>query len=75
MPTSVFKDIVRGLLVNRRRTLTYEQIAKDTGLPFDFVLRYSQGKIDDPGVCRVETLYTYFTGKPFELSGGNDRQL
>jgi hypothetical protein len=65
--SSKFKDCVQSLLINRPRTLTYDRIAKDTDIPLDFILRFARNKIADPGVCRVEQLYNYLSGKSFSI--------
>lgn len=52
-------DRTLQLVRERPRTLTYEQIANDTGLKVSWLEALASGRIPDPGVRKVETLYAY----------------
>lgn len=57
------------LLRNRRRTLTYEQIAVDTGLTVSFL--QSLATEEPPkhaSVVRIQTLYEYLSGETLHFS-------
>ena len=58
---------VLELLDNRPRTVTLKDIAEGSGLPEAWLKTFAAGKIADPSVNRVETLYTYLTGKPLNV--------
>jgi len=53
--------MTRDALINRPRSLTLQQIARDTGIQLHWLHSFSRGVSAEPGVCRVETLYMYLT--------------
>lgn len=42
-------------------------IYKETDLPFYWLRKLYDGKIENPSVNRIQRLYEYLTGKPLEL--------
>lgn len=64
---SKLRDVTLQLLNSRRRTLTLAKIAEDTGLGLGFVSTFSAGKTPNPGVCGVEKLYEYLSGKSLDV--------
>lgn len=59
----------RNLLLQRPRSLTYEQIARDTDLNVRWIAALAQcaDKDADFGAHKIERLYTYLSGKQLEL--------
>jgi hypothetical protein len=55
------------LVAERPRTCTFEVLSKETGIPATWLKHFARGKIDDPGVIRVEKLYVFFTKASLEL--------
>jgi hypothetical protein len=51
------------LLRTRPRTLTLEQIARDTGIELGWLSKFGSNKIGDPSVNRVEALRNYLLSK------------
>lgn len=37
----------------------WPQIAKETGLTYDWIVRVADGRISDPGVQKIQLLYDY----------------
>lgn len=64
---SNLRDATLRMLNGRRRTLTLKQIAKDTGLGVGFLSSFSCGATPNPGVCGVERLYEYLSGKSLDV--------
>ena len=64
---SKLRDATLRMLNGRRRTLTLKQIAKDTGLGIGFLSSFSCGATPNPGVCGVERLYEYLSGKSLDV--------
>ena len=64
MPSSTLYDRTLNLVRNRSRQITFRQIQTDTGLTVGWLEIFATGKMKDPGVCKVEALYVYLTGKP-----------
>lgn len=58
---------VLELLGNRPRNMTYKDIADATDLPEPWLKTFAAGRIADPSVNRVETLYNFLTGKPLNV--------
>ena len=62
-----------GVLVRETRRLLKEgkrshlAISLETGLPENWLWRFSAGRMTDPSVNRVERLYTCLTGRALEL--------
>jgi hypothetical protein len=67
MYSSKLRDETLKLLRARNRQQTFSAIAVNTKLPIRWIAEFSQGKTDDPGVCKVETLYRYLAGKELAL--------
>ena len=57
------RDKTQELVYNRPRHMTYEVIKKETGIPVGWITKFAAGKFPDPGVNRVETLYSYLSGR------------
>jgi transcriptional regulator with XRE-family HTH domain len=47
------------LLENRPRKLTYAQIERDIGVNESWLRQLASGKIDDPGVKKIQKLNIY----------------
>lgn len=60
---TTLRDKTLELVHNRPRPLTYKEIEKQTGLPHLWISHFAQERFEDPGVNRVETLYTFLTGR------------
>ena len=56
-----------NLLKNRPRTLTIEKIASDTELTPGWLRSFEGGRIREPGLYKVERLYSYLAKKPIQL--------
>lgn len=62
-----------GVLMKKTRELLrateqpFADIFKATDIPENWLWRFSDGRIPDPGVNRIECLYTHLTGRPLEL--------
>lgn len=67
MNTPKLRDKVLDLLANRPREQTLKGIAEATGLPEAWLKVFAQGRIQDPSVNRVETLYNYLSEKPLDV--------
>ena len=50
-------DTTRRLLAARKQSLP--KIAASTGLDFEWLSKMSQGRINDPGVQKVQKLHDY----------------
>ena len=46
---------------------SYAQIAKEIGVTERWVYYLADGRYDDPGVKKIQRLYTYLTGKEIKL--------
>ena len=55
------------LLENRPRTLHLEKIAQETGLGMSWLKMLSAGRIVNPGVTHIETLYVFLSGKELDV--------
>lgn len=49
--------------------LSMKDISKATGVRVNWLWRFREGRVPDPGVNRVELIYTYITGKSLRLDG------
>lgn len=58
-----WRDQTRTALQNRPRNITLEQVATESGLPLAWLRAFARNVSDEPGVCRVQTLYEYLTKK------------
>jgi hypothetical protein len=56
------------LLDDRPRRITLAILEKETGIPEEWLKKFGQGVIGDPGVIRVEKLFVALTGKPLDLT-------
>lgn len=63
MLTTDFRDKTIELLNNRPVWLTIKIISEETTIPEGWLKMFSQLKISDPGVNRVETLNKYLIKK------------
>lgn len=61
---SVLKDKTRELLRLLDRSVTFKDIAKDTGLSEQWIGMFSRDEMDAPDIGRVETLYNYLNKSP-----------
>ena len=59
--TQTLNEKTLKLLRNRPNFIKFKQIEKDTGLPIGWLYMYAKGKITDPSVNRIETLFKYLT--------------
>lgn len=66
MNTSL-RDKTLELLLNRPFTKKYKDIESDTGLPEGWLKSFAKGQSTSPSVNRIETLYTYLSGKALKL--------
>jgi len=66
MRTSL-RDKALELLHNRPITKTYRIIETETGLPEGWLKSFANGQSKDPAVNRIETLYTYLSGRAIKL--------
>lgn len=64
---SKLRDTTLRMLNGRRRTLTLKQISQDTGLGIGFLSAFSCSATPNPGVCGVERLYEYLSGKSLDV--------
>lgn len=66
MRTSL-RDKTLELLRNRPVTKTYKIIEAETRLPEGWLKSFANGQSKDPAVNRIETLYTYLSGRAIRL--------
>lgn len=64
---TTLRDKTQYLLNNRPRTVSLDDIAVATGLEKHWIKSFGLARSEDPGVCKVETLYTYLTGKSLDI--------
>ncbi len=55
------------LLRSRSRLLTHKQIERDTKIPVGWLALFTTGKIHNPGVRQIQTLYEYLSKKKIEF--------
>jgi hypothetical protein len=67
MTDSILLTRTRELYRNRPASLKPSQIAAETGLSLPWLQDFGWGRKGDPGVTKVERLYTYLSGKPLDL--------
>ncbi len=60
MLRSQLLDDTRELLDRRNRTL--QEISSKTGINFHWLNKFQQGKFEDPGVKKIETLHHFLAG-------------
>lgn len=61
MLTTKLRDETVKRLKDRPASLKLKNIAETTGIPEGWLKMLAQNKIEDPGVNRIETLYTFLT--------------
>lgn len=54
-----------GQRVDKRQDV--EQIMRETGLPYHWLVAMSKGEVKNPGVNRLQFLYEYLSGTELEL--------
>lgn len=59
MLNTSLRDKTLFLLQTRSIQLTFEKIAKDTGLSDRWLSMFCRGKITDPSSNKIQTLYEY----------------
>jgi len=64
---SVLATRTREALAARPRILTYEVIAEECGVSARWIQQFAAGSIEDPGVSKVEALYTFLMGKSLDI--------
>lgn len=57
--TTKLRDETRGLLKNRPASLTNTKIAEDLNISIDWLTKFRDGKIENPGVVTIESLNVY----------------
>lgn len=67
MSSSILLSRTLHLVRNRSVTATYDVIAEDTGLKAHWVKAFANGRMRDPSVVKVETLYNYLNKSPLTL--------
>jgi hypothetical protein len=60
---TTLRDKTLELVRDRPRRLTYKELEKQTGLPYLWIQHFAQERYHDPSVNRVETLYTFLSGR------------
>lgn len=63
-----WRDKTRAALLQRPRGLTLAQIAIESGLPLYWLQALARNVSDDPGVCKIETLFNYLSAKESNVS-------
>ncbi len=61
------RDRTVALVKTRPANLQLKDIAYATGVPLGWVKVFAQGRIVDPGVCRVQAIYEYMTQEKLNL--------
>lgn len=67
MITTTLRDATLNLVTNRPAHLKLKQIADDTGVPEGWLKIFAQGRIEDPSVNRIETIYNYLSDKTLKV--------
>lgn len=67
MVESVLFHTTFRLLEERPRTVTYADLATQSGVPEAWIKAFGQGRMRDPSVVRVEKLYNALSDEPLEL--------
>ena len=78
MPTLL--EETERLLVALPRWVTLTQVSHDTGVKLSWLSAFASGKISDPGIKKIQTLYNYLsilpvTRKPVEIEFRSFREL
>lgn len=50
----------------QKRSSTYEEIARETGLSLFWISRLSSGKINNPSINKIQILHEYLLKKPLK---------
>lgn len=61
VPAQSWRDITHKLLVERPRSLTYDEISKHTGISVPWLRDFAGGRRENPGICTVQALYEFLT--------------
>ena len=56
-----------SMLQNRSVKLTYRKIAEDTKIAEGWLSMFGKGKISNPGIRQVQTLYEYLSKKQLKF--------
>lgn len=64
---SRLRDKVLELLDNRPRNVTLKDVAAGAGVKEAWLKRLVANDIPEPGVGKVEAVYTYLSGKPLDV--------
>lgn len=64
---SILLERTLHLVRNRSVKITLKKISEDTGLKYDWLVRFNMGNYDDCGVKKVETLYNYLSADKLTL--------
>jgi hypothetical protein len=67
MGANKLQDRTRSLVQQRPRDVTLAHIAQATQTSVSWLKQFSRGKIDNPGVRKVEAVYTFLASKPLEF--------
>lgn len=54
-------DRTLSLVRNAPRSITYTEMSKGSGLSVTWISRFADGKFDDPGVKKVQSLHDYLS--------------
>jgi hypothetical protein len=68
MASGKLYTITLRLVRNRPANMTYADIAAATGLPWDWVRRFSEGK-SDAASSRVEAVWEFMTSRELDVDG------
>lgn len=64
---SRLRDKVLELLENRPHRTTLKDIADGAGVKEPWLKRLAAGNIGEPGVCKIEAVYAFLTGKNIDV--------
>lgn len=64
--TSLY-DRTLHLIKTRPANLTFDEIARDTDIKASWLRCFARGKIGDPSVNRIQTLYEYLSNKKLKV--------
>ena len=59
--------VTLSLWKERPRTQTIMRVHIDTEIPFHWLVHFSKGRVKNPPVNYIETLYVYLSGKELDL--------
>lgn len=69
MLNSSLYDRTLHLVKNRPVTVTFQVIADATGVKRSWIEAFASGRIPDPSVRKVETIYVFLSKKPLDFGG------